>query len=155
MMQSCIYNFFVTLFLTMCIFFFCAHTRPFGKSSDNSKYYKDVSVRLRVQSTVTANFYFIYLSIIRHSKNLLTYQWCNHIFWNFSSFSHYMHYFFCTHRPVSETFGHNQVDVQTTKPQICMYIICTTSKKTILDTWVHYWYVNKFLECLIIDKQIK
>ena len=69
-----------------------------------------------------------------------------------SSFSHYVHYFFCAHRSVSETFSHNRVDVQTTKPQICMFIFCTTSKKTILDTWVHYWYVNKFLECLIIDK---
>ena len=60
--------------------FLRAHTGPFGKTSEDSAYYKDVLARLRVQSTVTANFYFIYLSIIRYSKNLLTYQQYNHIF---------------------------------------------------------------------------
>lgn len=47
---------------------------PFGKTLDDSAYSKDVLARSRVQSTVTGQFYFIYLSIIRHSEDLLTYQ---------------------------------------------------------------------------------
>ena len=77
-----------------------------------------------------------YLSIIRHSKNLLTYQWCNHIFWKFfvALFLNMCIIFSVHTGQFSETFRHNRVDIQTTKPRICMFMICTTSKKTILDT---------------------
>ena len=82
--------------------FLHAHTRPFGKTSEDSAYCKDALARSRVQSTVTTNFYFIYLSIIRYSKNLLTYQRYNHIFRIiFVALFLTVHIIFSVHTPAS------------------------------------------------------